>query len=740
MEANIELLAPAGSAESLRAAVNAGADAVYMGSSRFGARAYADNPDEPAFLEAMDYAHLHGRKVYLTVNTLLKQSETQELCAYLRPFYERGIDAVIVQDYGALLLIRNCFPDLAIHASTQMTVTGRFYAAELKRQGVSRLILPRELSLSEIKKIAGSADIELECFVHGALCYCYSGQCLMSSLIGGRSGNRGRCAQPCRLSYSAGQEKDSCLLSMKDLETITILPDIIEAGVSALKIEGRMKSPRYTAGVVSIYRKYLDLYKNVGRSGYVISQDDIDALKELFDRGGTTRGYFYQHNGKDMIARGQKPDFRPTNASYFATLDNEYVNAVLKIPINGKLRMHEGEPISLTVSDPDEGGSKVTVKGAEVQPAKTAPLTADAAAAQIRKTGNSLYCFKDLDCDLKGSCFLPVKELNELRRRALGAFEEARLDTYRRNADENDKGNTAADKSISGAVNATEVKRETGKEKEFPSSKRALSVSIQDMDLLDTVLSSAGVSEVCLDSADIDAALWKRAAGMIHGSGKKCALILPAILRDEAIEYFDRYIFDLKDSDFDELIIRSLEEPGYLREKGIDLPLVFDSNIYAWNKAAREGYKSMGASRLTLPVELNSRELLELDSHGDELIVYGHLPVMVTAQCVRRTVSKCDKLPGCLYMKDRTGRDFPVKNTCRFCYNTIYNPMPLNLLGEGEKIEKLDPSVLRLSFTVESPKEAALVIKAFEQDLIEGRKAEFPFKDYTHGHFMRGVE
>ena len=269
----LEVLAPAGSVESMKAAIAAGADAVYMGGSRFGARAYADNPDEDGMLRAIDYIHLHGRRLYMTVNTLFREEEMEELYAYLLPYYREGLDAVIVQDLGVMDFIRRHFPGLDLHASTQMTITSPYGARLLKEMGASRVVTARELTLEEIRGIRDQVDIEIESFVHGALCYCYSGQCLMSSLIGGRSGNRGRCAQPCRLPYDAFESgkketvnspKERYLLSLKDLCTLDLLPQIAEAGVYSLKIEGRMKSPRYTAGVVRVYRKYVDRYLEYG--------------------------------------------------------------------------------------------------------------------------------------------------------------------------------------------------------------------------------------------------------------------------------------------------------------------------------------------------------------------------------------------------------------------------------------------------------------------------------------------
>lgn len=309
-----ELLAPAGSFEHLKAAVNAGADAIYMGGEKFGARAYAHNFSREDMIEALEFAHFHGRKLYLTVNTLMKERElSEELGDFLLPYYEHGLDGVIVQDFGAVRFIRENFPDMEIHGSTQMTITDFHGAIAAKRMGLSRVVPARELSLSEIKRIKEETGLEVEVFVHGALCYCYSGQCLLSSLYGGRSGNRGRCAQPCRLSYQledcAGKqlehwEKGKYLLSSKDLCSLSMLPELMELPVDSLKIEGRMKNVEYVAGVTSIYRKYLDeLAANWKQRGqFHPKEEDIHSLEELYCRGSFTQGYWKKHNGQDMMS------------------------------------------------------------------------------------------------------------------------------------------------------------------------------------------------------------------------------------------------------------------------------------------------------------------------------------------------------------------------------------------------------------------------------------------------------
>ena len=420
-----EVLAPAGSWDSMTAAIAAGCDAVYMGGTRFGARAYAENPDDQGLLQAIDYVHLHGKRLYLTVNTLLKEKELEEeLEAYLRPLYEQGLDAVIVQDYGVLDFVKEHFPGMDIHISTQMTVGGPYGAKIVERLGASRLVLPRELSLEEVRDIRKVSDIEIEAFVHGALCYCYSGQCLMSSLIGGRSGNRGRCAQPCRLPWNGKH-----LLNLKDMCTLDILPDILEAGVYSLKIEGRMKSPRYTAGVVSIYRKYVDLYMAKGREGYRVDPEDRELLLMLFDRGGFSESYYRHHNGRDMIYTGDKPKFRAVDENRMKKLDQAYVLVKTQEKIKGNLKLFPGESATLEVTC---GATSVTVKGAEVMKAQKQPLMAEDVERRFRKTGDTPFTWEDLQIEIGSEAFLPVGAMNQLRRDALKALEKEIVHGYRR--------------------------------------------------------------------------------------------------------------------------------------------------------------------------------------------------------------------------------------------------------------------------------------------------------------------
>lgn len=745
-----ELLAPAGSFASLKAAVAAGADAVYMGGARFGARAYAQNADQDEMIAAIEYAHLHGCRLYMTVNTLFKENELGELYEYLLPYYKAGLDGVIVQDLGALSFIREHFPGIELHASTQMTITSVYGAKELKRLGCCRVVPAREVSLEEIRRIYDETGMDIETFVHGALCYCYSGQCLMSSLIGGRSGNRGRCAQPCRLPYrvygqengtAVNKEDQKCVLSMKDLCTLDILPQILEAGVFSLKIEGRMKSPRYTAGVVRIYRKYLDRYLEYGSERYYVEPEDKKELLDLFDRGGFTSGYYTRHNGRDMIALKEKPEFRETNKELFDFLDREYVKTEKKEPVEGYAYLAEGLPSVLTLTC---GDISVTVSGQEPQAAKNQPMTREKVIRQLGKTGATAFEFTELEAEVCGALFLPVQALNELRREGFEALTEAIQNQWRRKAPEAGEVQNGADsgeKSSRAAGCAGPVPDESaGKRPMY------LTVSAETGDQLSAALAVPEVRRICLDASSFQPERWAEFVQLIHQAGKECYLTLPHIFRTHAIGFFRTYRSCLELAGFDGLLIRAFEEIQWMREEQISLSASFDASVYAWNHGAVHTLKEEQAAFITAPWELNSRELEPVfeacrrDGLPAELIVYGRAPMMVSAQCITKTVKGCSKCPSLLWMKDRTGARLPVQNHCAFCYNTILNPLPVSLHGCVDSVKRLAPEGLRLCFTIETGEETKAVLNAFAAEFIRGENAEPPFTEFTRGHFRRGVE
>lgn len=414
-----ELLAPAGNYEAFLGAIAAGADAVYLGGTRFGARAYADNFDTEAVIKAIKYAHLYGRKLYMTVNTLVKEEEFDDLYDYLAPFAEAGLDGVIVQDFGVLGFIREHFPSVELHVSTQMAITGVNGAKLLKKMGAVRVVPARELSLKEMIDIKEKAGVEVEAFIHGAMCYCYSGMCLFSSIVGGRSGNRGRCAQPCRLPYKVQGSDEFYPLSLKDMCTIEIIPSLIRAGIDSFKIEGRMKKPEYVAGVVSVYRKYIDKFLENPDAPFRVSEADLNILRHLYLRTEISQGYYERHNSRDMVTLSS-PSYSGSDEALIAKIKDQYLTGEKKRSISAYGYFHPGCESMLTFSC---GDVSVTVSGQVVQEASKRPMLKEDIENRIMKLGDTFFELKsqDLTIDMdegEPGIFMPVKELNELRRQA----------------------------------------------------------------------------------------------------------------------------------------------------------------------------------------------------------------------------------------------------------------------------------------------------------------------------------
>lgn len=729
---NYELLAPAGSYDSFRAAVNAGADAVYMGGTKFGARAYADNPGEDMLLQAIREAHVHGRKLYLTVNTLLKDRELErELYDYLVPYYEAGLDGVIVQDLGVLSFIREQFPKLPIHASTQMTVTGALGAEFLKSEGVTRVVPARELSLEEIRAIKERTGLEIETFVHGALCYCYSGQCLFSSILGGRSGNRGRCAQPCRLPYEVwngknrlNDRRESFPLSMKDLCTVELLPDILEAGVMSLKIEGRMKQPEYTAGVVRIYRKYLDLYREKGRQGYRVSREDREELSELFNRQGFTDGYYRRQNGREMISL-RSAGGNAMGEERKKELCREFVEREYKEKINGKLILSKGFHAKLILSCRKQ---TVRVEGAMVLEARNRPLTAETVSRQIQKTGNTPFVFENLNIEMEEDVFLPVQALNELRRNAMDQLIEEIRRQYRRTTEE--KKRTRGESEESRRIKTEES------EKSVP----LLYAYVEQPEQFRAVCGFPEIKRIYVNHSMDYGKSFQHYVNLSHKNKKECFLALPVIFRSPTVERHQEDWEEILASGIDGFLIRSPEEYQFLRNQKYGGPVVLDAGVYTFNRRSREFWRQKGISGDTVPLELRYQEIQKRGCSGSELIIYGYLPLMVTAQCLHQTSGGCMKKPEILRLKDRYQKQFYVKNECRECYNVIYNSLPLSLLDQQKEIRELSPKALRLSFTVESGERTTEVARQFIRGFFGDGPAERPDWEFTRGHFLRGVE
>lgn len=780
----IEVLAPAGSYAGLVAAVNAGADAIYIGGQKYGARAYAKNPEEDELIKGIEYAHHFGVKVYMTLNTLLKEEEIEGLYEYVLPYYEAGVDAWIVQDFGVMEFVMTHFPDVDIHASTQMSIMGHEAANKLWELGVRRVVPAREVSLEEIQNIRAGSDIEIEGFIHGALCYSYSGQCFMSSLIGGRSANRGRCAGTCRLPFEASKDgkkinkqDESYLLSCKDLCSLDILPDVLLAGVNSLKIEGRMKSPRYTAGVVRIWRKYVDLYLEKGANGYHVDPKDRKELLDLYDRGGQTDGYYGKHNGKDMLALNEKPVKREANEELFALLDEKYVNAYKKHKIFGKIYLRANEPICLTVRmSKDLKGIEAGDSDAffEITALADAPSIAQKNAAtkediekQIRKTGNTLYEWEELTVDMEAGLFVPVKFLNEVRRRALEELDAVILCACRRrpkvttkearflksNVNEATKVDEATSMCSSAIVDEATYRSSNAivNEASKHNGLRTLHLCAETKEQLHAVMSYVSKYQdhakikISFEADTISPTCWKETICRIHNMGAEAYMYMPHIFRLEARAYFQRFHEELLHAGFDGFVIRSLEESEYIKRifAGANLPcpaLHFDYNMYAYNSYAKQMNAKLGADLQTLSVELNLKELQELGGEGMEAIVYGRLPMMVSAQCIKKTTKGCDHVPEVLYLKDRQNEQMPVKNKCTFCYNHIYNAKPLSTLDLSRSMKKLNVESIRLLFTTENEEEVIHQIDAYERAYFKDENIVEDRSVYTRGHYKRGIE
>ncbi|SFP93026.1 putative protease [Lachnospiraceae bacterium XBB1006] len=708
-----ELLAPAGNLSIFYAVINAGADAVYVGGPRFGARAYAKNFTTEELVEAITYAHLQNVKVYMTVNTLIKESELDDCIAMMVPFYEAGLDGVILQDMGVLHAFRSHFPGMELHASTQMSVSNVDGAKMLKEAGIVRIVPSRELSLEEIQRIHKEAEIEIESFIHGALCYCYSGQCLMSSFIGGRSGNRGRCAQPCRLPYEVMDQAfkrirpSSPILSLKDLCTIHFLPELLDAGIYSLKIEGRMKQASYAYTVVSIYRKYLDYYEQYGAKGYQVSKEDYDALLAAGNRDGFTDGYYHRHNGQEMLTKTSS-----AHASSEGTRKEDSLSTKKKVAIEGVCTLLCNEAATLSVR---ACGCTATVTGAVVQAANKKGLLEEQINKQLMKTGESDYEWKSLSIKMDDRIFLPVSVLNQLRREAFAKITE--LLTVRRRYE----------KPLTSTVMAPSL----------PMENQRVSILVRTCSQLRIALSKDYVKRIYVELTTFT----KEEEPMLHTLMKEgfergvemyCAM--PYIFRKKNADAFEKQWQSFRDVTTG-LLARSYDGLAYGCRQSV--PVIADASLYCMNTLAKLQLKQFHAEEITLSVELRKQEMKPLFAADAECILYGRIPMMITAGCVNKNTKQCQEKPGFLYLKDRKGYVFPVRNECRGCYNIVYNSTPTCLFAKGKEFS--GNHAVRLQFSVEEDAQMKQVLSVFEQNVL-GRPGTEKIEHFTWGHFKRGVE
>ena len=774
-----ELLAPAGSPEILKAAIKAGADAIYIGGHQFGARAYAENLSAETLTDSLHYAHFYNRKVYLTVNTLMKEKEIDNiLYGFLLPYYEAGLDGVIVQDLGTASFIRRFFPDLLIHASTQMTITDVHGALGAKELGMTRVVPARELSLFEIQKIKEESGLEVEIFVHGALCYCYSGQCLLSSMYGGRSGNRGRCAQPCRLPWHCSlndrehkEKTGRYLLSPKELCAIENLPALIKAGVDSLKIEGRMKNLEYAAGVTATYRKYLDLYKDLclrhREEEYQVSKRDLDVLKELYSRDGFTDGYFHQHNGKHMMSvtcprnlgrpigqitqirkyqikvnlsdkispgdilviptKGQEeiiltvpsgvkdqknimlnvPSaallrqgmtvYRRKNIEISRMIKKEILDKEMKYPVSAHVSLGCHKPLALMLHCHE---TKLYFTGPVAEPAKKKALTKDDIMRQMKKTGKVPFYLESLSIDMDSECFLPMSSIKELRQQAFSKLQKT-LETAKDRQEIELTAMEFPDISLQKEKTITEALKNQEKV-----------AIVYDSDIFSFCLKDDFFSGICLPMDS-----WKKddledMAQDIRLAGKKAYLSLPAIMRGENGHWKNLCVFGI----WDGIYVHNINEAAWLsRVKDYTGQRLAGASFYQWNTHAIEtAKKTFHITGCQIPYEISGEEFndilnavpaernlsfsgvpLSFSTETDgkkvpekseplkwEWMVYGRIPVMVSAQCPKKTAGCCDHHPDRFFIEDEKGRKLPVSTHCGYCYSKIWLDQPKNFIGE----------------------------------------------------------
>lgn len=782
----IELLAPAGSIESLYAAVQMGADAVYMGGSKFSARAYASNFNEEGMIKAVNYCHIYGVKIYITLNILIKQNEMKEVIEYVKFLYKIGVDALIIQDLGIASIIKENFPDFEIHASTQMTVHNGEGAILLQNFGFKRIVLSRELSLKEIGVISKDLGIETEIFVHGALCICYSGQCLMSSMIGGRSGNRGRCAQPCRLPYTLknqnnGVEKHGYALSPKDICTLDHIEDIINSGTSSLKIEGRMKRPEYVAGVVESYRKAIDSVYSGKAFDY---KSENKRLLQLFNREGFSKAYLFGNSGKDMMAYRY-----PKNTGIIIGKANKDATVTLEenIAVKDGIRVgEEGFIVSKIIKDNKE--IEGAVKGEIVKLIPTKYKQGDI----LFKTADNLL-LSNLAESYKSEYNRKINLTASVKFKTL---EPVELSTVFNNTSFSVQGEVvqqAINKPLSIEKIVENIKKSGDTPFKFDkvefanfengflpiaginALRRALIDKIQNyiFDISKRIdvkeinlkckplktISNFEVPKLLINVStkeQLKAALDKNIYSIAFNPFMRGDIPeLEFIKQAETIELYIKVPNIIK-NEFD-LVCKKIEEAlpyikgiitsnlGIINKFRGKTIIVGDYKLNIFNSYASCSFEPY-IDAIVPSVELNKKELKELlkDNHLPvQYIIYGKTELMVSEYCPIGSMiggksnevscnNACDK--GKYILQDRKNEEFVLK-TDRFCRSYIYNVHATNLISNLDEIKSLGINSFRMDFVDESYKECIEIINAF----ISG-KWQGDFKSYTRGHFKRGVE
>ena len=805
----VELLAPAGSKEALIGAFSAGADAVYLGGQRFGARAYADNFSAEEIIESLAQAHVLKRKIYLTANVLTREDELADLVRFVKKLYEAGLDGVIVQDIGVLPALHDACPDLPLHASTQISVTSSEAVRYLRRLGVSRVVPARELSLREMEILraedaaAYDRPIEIEAFIHGAMCYSYSGRCLMSSFLGGRSGNRGRCAGTCRLPYRildenrkpAGpdaRKKEVYPLSMKDMCVLQILPELIDAGIDSFKIEGRMKKPVYAAGVTAIYRKYIDRYYAWAEAGrptpWTVEEADLDRLKSLYIRTELGTGYYHAKNGRNLVTIG-KPGYAGTDAALEEEIRKKYLGRLPSCAVTGKAVFRTGEAARMTAVL--SGDICADVTGAVVQPASASPMTEEGLRSRLCRTGDSLFTFSSLEIEMDDNIFLPVSAVNALRREVLSQLQDKILQSADRQRHQKASGYAAASGSGAEERQDSPFRRElwalvsTREQMEAAAASECSCILVDgefDPPAADSMFSRTSEDEKSIQKTQKSKkpdVKWKKPeqAGQKKQivSGKiRYICVLPPVFRVNNRDRIRQDILTAPEKGYSGIMVRTLEELSLALQMDYRGEIIADASLYSWNGRSMAAL-AKDCGRIVCPLELNQSGTLEavraaqtiLEGAGtdgtDEVMakivlpVYGRIPMMESAGCVRKTENLCSKKDGFWYLEDRRGMQLPVRCRCGICSNTIYNAVPLSLHQFAGRGLCGKAPVHLCMFTTEDARETRRILQFFsalpntgknnrsgrnegeKRGAAQKKAPAAPFEQFTNGHYKTGA-
>ena len=691
----MELLSPAGGFDSLIAAVQTGADAVYMGFGAFNARRSAKNFTDEEFASAVSYCHLRGVRVFLTLNTLLTDRELVQAADALKKACAMGVDAILVQDWGLLTLAREVVPDVPLHASTQMSLFTLGGANEAAALGMERVVLARELNRDEVQEICAGCPAEIEIFIHGALCMCYSGQCEMSAVVGERSGNRGACAQPCRLPYGVnGPCRSGHPLSLKDANLSAYLGEMAEMGVACLKLEGRMKRPEYVAVITGIYRRLLDEKRRP-------TVEEARQLEQAFSRSGFTDGYWLGKKGPQMF--GTRPENTPEPKDLFAEARAQYENGRenRKIPVNLRLTVRRGEPVRLGGACAVHGGAAFAMgTGAVPEEARNRAVTAEELRQRLSKTGGTVFTADRVEIELDEGLMVPASVINGLRRELLDELAARREDIPPRRVLEAAALPEAPEPPKAMRFTCSVLKAEQVTAALLAEKPAIVYVPIEELERLD--------------------------AGLDWGETELCA-VLPRVFRT-ADEPVLRQL--LARHPAAAVAVGNLGHLPIVRGLGRTLRGDFGLNIF--NSRALLFWREQGLSSATASFELRWQQVRDLNKHLPcEAIVYGRLPLMVMENCVTQCNVGCTHGAGSV-LTDRTGAQFPV--TCGYgCRCEIQNSRTL-FLADKPEMHRCGLAYGRLRFTTETPEQCAAVLRRYKDG------GGWTPDDMTRGLFYRGVE